>query len=63
MKEKERLDLLMTNRGLAESRTKAQALIMAGEVFVDGQKIDKPGFSVDLSAQIEVRGAACPPLP
>ena len=40
---KTRLDRLMVDRGLAESREKAQALIMAGEVRVDGQKASKPG--------------------
>ena len=38
---KERLDVLMTGRGLAESREKAKALIMAGLVYVDGQREDK----------------------
>ena len=60
MKDKKRLDLLLTERGLAESRAKAQALIMAGEVFVDRQKIDKCGTAVSSDAQIEVRGNACP---
>ena len=40
---KERLDVMMTARGLAESREKAKALIMAGVVFVDGQREDKAG--------------------
>lgn len=60
MKTKERLDVLLTERNLAPSRAKAQALIMAGEVFVDQQKIDKCGTQVDIDAQIEVRGNACP---
>ena len=60
MKHKERLDVLLFERGLAESRSKAQALIMAGIVYVDGQKVDKPGFSAEEDAAIEVRGEACP---
>ena len=60
MKHKERLDVLLFERALAESRSKAQAIIMAGLVYVDGQKIDKPGSPVDCDASIEVRGEACP---
>lgn len=60
MKAKERLDVLLTERGLAESRAKAQALIMAGEVFVEQQKIEKSGTAVSVDAQIEIRGSACP---
>lgn len=60
MKLKERLDVYLTEKGFAESRAKAQALIMAGLVYVDGQKADKPGFSVGEGQNIEVRGAACP---
>ena len=60
MKDKQRLDVLLTERGLAESRAKAQALIMAGEVYVDRQKVDKCGTAVSAEAQIEVRGSACP---
>ncbi len=60
MKHKERLDVLLTQRGLAESRSKAQAVIMSGLVYVDGQKADKPGMAYEDTAQIEVRGAACP---
>ena len=60
MKHKERLDQLLVQRGLCESRSKAQAVIMAGQVFVDGQKCDKAGTSVDDTAEIEVRGNHCP---
>lgn len=60
MKSKERLDVLLTEQGHVESRAKAQALIMSGLVYVDGQKVDKPGFSVEATQKIEVRGAACP---
>ena len=60
MKEKERLDVRMTEQGLAESRAKAQAVIMAGDVYVDGQKTDKPGTAVSADSVIEIRGAVCP---
>ena len=60
MKHKERLDVLLVERGLSESRAKAQAIIMSGEVYVDGQKADKPGASYGDEAQIEVRGGHCP---
>ena len=53
---KKRLDVLMTERALAESRQKAQALIMAGQVYVNGPKVDKAGAPVGEDAQIEVRG-------
>ncbi len=60
MKQKERLDVYLTEHGHAETRSKAQALIMAGLVYVDGQKADKPGFSVGEDQSVELRGAACP---
>ena len=60
MKHKERLDVLLVSLGLAESRAKAQATIMAGEVYVNGQKADKSGMEIDITANIEVRGSACP---
>lgn len=53
--EKERLDVLIVNRQLAESRERAKAYIMAGVVYVDGQKEDKPGLKVKVTSQIEVR--------
>jgi 23S rRNA (cytidine1920-2'-O)/16S rRNA (cytidine1409-2'-O)-methyltransferase len=53
---KERIDKLMVERGLAESRAKAQALILAGQVLVREQRIDKPGQLIDTSAEIRVKG-------
>ena len=58
MSKKIRLDVLVTERGLCESRQKAQATIMAGLVFVDGQRSDKPGTPVAEDASVEVRGHA-----
>ncbi|WP_426256664.1 TlyA family RNA methyltransferase [Sphingomonas sp. DC2300-3] len=51
-----RADQLLVDRGLAESKTRAQALIMAGLVFVDTRKVDKPGQALPADAPIEVRG-------
>ena len=53
---KKRLDVAMTEQGLAESRQKAQAVIMAGQVYVNGQKVDKAGAPVKEEDKIEVRG-------
>jgi 23S rRNA (cytidine1920-2'-O)/16S rRNA (cytidine1409-2'-O)-methyltransferase len=52
--EKQRLDLLLVERGLAESRQKAQAMLLAGEVRVAGQRHDKPGERVPADAAIEI---------
>ena len=60
MKIKKRLDVLLVERGLVETRTKAQAVIMSGLVYVAGQKADKPGMSFEENSEIEVRGATCP---
>ncbi len=54
---KKRLDILIHEKGFAESREKAKAIIMAGQVYVDNQKADKPGTSYDENAAIEVRGS------
>ena len=60
-KEKKRLDVLLVERGLASSREKAKALIMAGIVYVNQNKEDKAGASFDPEeAEIEVRGATLP---
>lgn len=53
---KKRLDILLCERGLMESRQKAQAVIMAGQVYVAGQKVDKAGSPTEEGAAIEVRG-------
>jgi 23S rRNA (cytidine1920-2'-O)/16S rRNA (cytidine1409-2'-O)-methyltransferase len=61
VKIKKRLDVLLTERGHADSRTKAQAIIMSGLVYVEGQKADKPGVSYEENIDIEVRsGNTCP---
>ena len=57
---KQRLDVTLVERGLAETRQKAQATIMSGVVYVNGQKVDKAGFAVAEDANIEVRGNALP---
>lgn len=53
---KERLDILLVNRGLAPSREKAKAMIMEGNVFVADQREDKAGSAFDVEAKIEIRG-------
>ena len=60
MKVKKRLDVLLVERGHADSRTKAQAIIMSGLVYVQGQKADKPGISYEEHVDIEVRVGGCP---
>lgn len=60
MKIKKRLDVLLVEQGYADNRTKAQAIIMSGQVYVQGQKADKPGTSYEETLVIEVRGAVCP---
>ena len=57
---KTRLDVAMTERGLAESRQKAQAVIMSGQVYVDGVRQTKAGAPVTEACAIEVRGKALP---
>ena len=55
---KKRLDLLVVERGLADSREKAQAMILAGEVRVNGSRSDKAGMQVATDARIEVSGTS-----
>ena len=57
---KKRLDILITDRGLAPSREKAKAIIMSGIVYVDGEKEDKAGALFEETAEIEVRGKTLP---
>lgn len=57
---KERLDLLLVEKGMFESRHRAQASIMAGEIFVDGNRVDKCGENVKISANIEFKGNKLP---
>jgi 23S rRNA (cytidine1920-2'-O)/16S rRNA (cytidine1409-2'-O)-methyltransferase len=57
---KERLDVLVHERGLAESRTRAQALILAGQVVVDDQRVDKPGTRVPVDAELRLKGEVIP---
>ena len=52
---KERLDVLLVSRGLAESREKAKAIIMSGNVYVDGQKEDKAGSMFAETVKLEVK--------
>ena len=53
---KERLDVLLVSKGLAESREKAKAIIMSGIVYVDGQKEDKAGQTFDTLSTVEIKG-------
>lgn len=60
MSNKTRLDVLLMDNGYFDSRPKAQATIMSGLVYINGQRVDKPGTSVPNDAAIEVRGNAIP---
>lgn len=57
---KKRLDVILAEQGLCESRQKAQGAIMAGLVFVDGQKVTKAGAQIEETAKIDVKGKAIP---
>lgn len=57
---KERLDVLLVERGLAETRTKAQALVLAGQVVVGDQRVDKPGTRVPVDAELRLKGEVLP---
>ena len=59
-KKKERADVLLVARGLADSRARAQALILAGQVFSDERRIEKAGLELAREAPLTVRGAAHP---
>jgi len=58
--EKKRLDCLLFDRGLAESREKAKTMIMMGNIYVDNQKSDKPGTMLPIDTKIEIRGETMP---
>jgi 23S rRNA (cytidine1920-2'-O)/16S rRNA (cytidine1409-2'-O)-methyltransferase len=53
---KDRIDRILVERGLVESRTRAQALILAGQVLVREQRVDKPGQLIDTAAEIRLKG-------
>ena len=57
---KERLDVLLTEKNLFESRARAKAMIMAGKILVNGQKVDKAGTLIDFDAQIRILGEEMP---
>lgn len=57
---KERLDVLLVSNGMFPSREKARASIMAGQIFIDGQRVDKAGEKVSTSSSIEIRGEVLP---
>ncbi|MDO4482125.1 MAG: TlyA family RNA methyltransferase [Bacillota bacterium] len=57
---KERLDILLVQKGYTESREKAKRIIMSGVVFVGGQRVDKAGTQVQEDAEITVKGSVCP---
>ena len=57
---KQRLDVLLVEKGLAPSREKAKAIIMAGSVYVDGNKEDKAGTTFPVNAVIEIKGKTLP---
>lgn len=60
MIEKKRLDCILFERGLVESRQKAKTMIMMGNIYVDNQKSDKPGTMLPVDVNIEVRGKTLP---
>ena len=57
---KTRLDQIVFDQGHAPSRERAKALILAGDVYVNGEKVTRPGVTVDDAAAVEVRGAKMP---
>ena len=57
---KDRLDVILTRKNIFPSREKARASIMAGLVYVDGQRVDKPGTAVSADAEITVKEDLCP---
>lgn len=59
-RKKERVDVLLVEMGLVETRTKAQALLLAGRVYVGEQRIDKPGTQISVDSALEVKGTDNP---
>ena len=57
---RERIDKLLVERGLADSRTKAQAMVMAGVVLVDDQRVEKPSHQFDTNSSIRIKGGDDP---
>ena len=55
---KTRLDQLVFEKGFAESRERAKALVMSGQIFLNGHRADKPGMQVDPQAEVELHGSA-----
>ena len=53
---KERIDKLLMEKGIVQSRERARSFIMAGKVMVEGRTVDKPGTKVKVEAQLQVRG-------
>ncbi len=60
MADKKRLDVLLVERGFFETRQKAQAVIMAGQVFADGKRVDKAGTALAPQVELAVKGQALP---
>ncbi len=60
MKNKKRLDVLLVEKGYANSREKAKRMIMAGLVYIDGKLVDKAGSNISLEANITIKGNDCP---
>lgn len=57
---KERLDIVLVNRGFFQSRERAKSSVMAGIVYVDGQRVDKPGTGIRDDAEIFIKEDTCP---
>src|SRR5688572_26026411 len=57
---RERIDKLLVEHGLASSRTKAQAMVMAGVVLVNDQRVNKPSELFDVAQEIRIKGAGDP---
>jgi 23S rRNA (cytidine1920-2'-O)/16S rRNA (cytidine1409-2'-O)-methyltransferase len=60
MTKKERIDILLVERGLAETREKAKRAVMAGNVYSELERIDKPGMKVNIDTPLEIKGKVMP---